>query len=236
MPAIKVAIIEDDIADRERLETCLRRYEQEQNITMEISCFPSGEEYLRMHQSFQILFMDIEMPGRNGIEIARELRKQDNSEVIVLVTNMVQYAIHGYEVKAADYIVKPVSYQQIALKMPEFLSLIRRKQKHLTIKTREGVIRVGIQKIRYIESYGHNIQVHLTEQEVQCPGPLKGFEEELAGYGFIKCSQSCLVNLAYVEGIFQDMVQMGQESIPLSRRERKNFLAAFTKYDGGLDQ
>ena len=99
MPAIKVAIIEDDPEDRERLEACLKRYEQEQNITMETGCFSSGEEFLRMHQPFQILFMDIEMPGRNGIETARELRRQGNAEVIVLVTNMVQYAIHGYEVK-----------------------------------------------------------------------------------------------------------------------------------------
>lgn len=233
MQRIRVAIIEDDPEDRKQIGDCLEKYSQEATIPLEISFFPDGETFLKKGREFQILFMDIEMPGRNGIKIAEELRNQGKDVVIVLVTNMVQYAIHGYAVRAADYLVKPVSYEQIQLKMPYFCSLIRRKQKELTIKTREGIRKIPAATIRYIEIYGHNIMIHLRTGTVECYGSLKQFTDELEDYGFIKCSQSCLVNLAYVEGIFQDIVKIGEDSLPVSRREKKRFLSAFTKFDGG---
>ena len=233
MQIIDIAVIEDDPADRQQLKNYLNRYGAEKDLKIEISEFVSGEEFLRSGKSCEILFLDIEMPGRNGIEIAKELRRKGNRAVIVLVTNMVQYAIHGYEVKAADYIVKPVSYPQLFLKMPDFISQIRRSQKKLTVKTKEGMLRLSTQKIIYIESFGHDLIVHLSGQNEECPGPLKKIEEELSGYGFVKCSQSCLVNMAYVDGVFQDTINAGGNTLPLSRREKKNFLLAFTKYNGG---
>lgn len=233
MQSIRVAIIEDDPSDLKKLYDCLEEYSIENEIPLEITSFSSGEAFLASDRNYGILFMDIEMPGRNGIEISAELRKQGFENVIVLVTNMVQYAIHGYAVKAADYIVKPVGYLQIELKMPDFIAMIRRRQKELLVKNRQGIARIPVQEIRYIEIYGHSIIIHLTDRTEECYGTLKIFEEELRGCGFVKCSQSCLVNLAFVDRLRQDTIHIGSDKIPVSRRERKSFLEAFTKYDGG---
>ena len=233
MQTIRVAVIEDDPSDLKLLSDCLEQYSAEYKTPLEITAFPSGEAFLASGTGFQIIFMDIEMPGRNGIETAAQLRKKGQEDVIVLVTNMVQYAIHGYAVKAADYIVKPVGYRQIELKMPEYIAMIRRRQKDILVKNRQGMTRVRIREIRYIEIYGHNIMIHMTDRTEECYGTLKNMEEELHGYGVIKCSQSCLVNLAFVDGILQDTILSGSDQIPMSRRERKNFLEAFTKFDGG---
>lgn len=233
MDAVRIAIVEDDPADRDQLAECLNQYAQEKNITMMLELFPDGEQFLAQNRRYAMVFMDIEMPGRNGIEIAREMRSQNREEVLILVTNMVQYAIYGYAVKAVDYIMKPVVYEQLALKMPEYLSMIRRRQQTLTIKNRDGMTRIGIQDIRYVEIFGHNILIHLKDRSEECYGTLKELEPELKDCGFARCSQSCLVNLAYVEGIYQDQVKSGKDLIPISRREKKPFLAALTRFDGG---
>lgn len=233
MDTLKIAIVEDDSADRDRLVECLNQYAQEKSITMVLELFTDGEQFLKENRRYSLVFMDIEMPGRNGIEIARNMRSHNREEVLILVTNMVQYAIYGYEVKAVDYIMKPVAYEQLALKMPEYLSMIRRRQRILTIKNREGLSRIKIQDIRYVEIYGHNIMIHMTDGARECYGTLKELEPELKEYGFAKCSQSCLVNLAFVDGIYQDQVKIGKNMIPISRREKKSFLAELTRFDGG---
>lgn len=233
MDPIKIAIVEDEPEDQDALAFCLDRYMEEQGVVLEKTIFSSGDQFLKSSRHFDLVFMDIEMPGHNGIETAQELRNRGFEGTLVLVTNMIQYAIHGYAVHAVDYIVKPVLYEQLALKLPSYLSLMRHSQTSITIKNKDGVFRIKIQTIRYIEIYSHSILIHLTDSVKECYGTLREFEKELADCGFVRSSQSCLVNLSYVTGITHDSVQLGEESVALSRREKKAFLSAFTKYDGG---
>ncbi len=236
MEQIRIALVEDDERDREQLEVCLMRYQAEEKISMNIECFSDGEVFLKSKQRFDLIFMDIEMPCRNGIEIMKEYRRRGTKEVLVLVTNMVQYAIYGYSVHAIDYIVKPVLYEQLVLKMPFFLSMVIRKKKTITVKTKQGMSNSNIRDIRYIEIYGHNIIIHKNNENLKCYGTLKEFEEQLKNCGFARCSQSCLVNLAYVDGIRQDMILISSEQLPLSRRERKQFMESLTRFDGGYGE
>ena len=233
MEMIKIAVVEDDLADRNQLVESLNQYAQEKNIAMTLEVFSDGEKFLEENRRYALVFMDIEMPGRNGIDIARAMREAGREEILILVTNMVQYAIYGYAVKAVDYIMKPVAYEQLALKMPEFLTMIRRKQQILTIRNKEGMTRISIQDIKYVEIYGHNILVHMQNKTEECYGTLKELEMEIKDYGFARCSQSCMVNLAFVDGIYQDQVKLGDVLVPLSRREKKSFLAELTRFDGG---
>lgn len=234
MKPIQIAIIEDDPDDQKALLGCLHRYDEINCIAMEICLFSDGESFLKEAGTYDLIFMDIEMPGRNGIETARVLRNRGFQGTLVLVTNMIQYAIHGYEVQASDYIVKPVLYEQLALKFPGYLSMVKRRKTSITIKNRQGIFKLRIQDIIYVEVYSHNILFHLRNTVEECSGSLREYEEQLKDFGFARCSQSYLVNLAYVTGITQDNVQISTQTIPISRREKKAFLSAFTKYDGGF--
>ncbi|MBR3402340.1 MAG: response regulator transcription factor [Parasporobacterium sp.] len=231
MYTINIAIIEDNAEDLKRLNDCLDRYMQNCKYSFTIHHFSSGESFLASGLSFHLVFMDIELPGISGLETSERLRKTSEDEVLVLVTNMIQYAIHGYAVKAADYIVKPVMYEQLSLKMPDYLSIIKRKQKSVLIRQNNSLSKIYIHQIRFIEVFRHDVYIQLENEKLKCRGTLKEFEDELDGCGFVKCSQSCLVNLGFVQGFVGDQVMVDGHQLPMSRREKKSFSDAFIRFE-----
>lgn len=231
MNIVNIAIIEDNEEDLKRLKDCLEQYVKNCPYSFSIQHFSSGEDFLSSGLSFHLVFMDIELPGINGLETAKRLRETSEDEVLVLITNMVQYAIHGYAVRAVDYIVKPVMYEQLALKMQGFLSIIKRKQKSLLIKQKNSITKINIHQIRYIEIYKHDVFIQLEHEKLECYGTLKEFENDLEGCGFVKCSQSCLVNLGYVQSFAGDHLLVDGHQLQVSRREKKSFADAFIRYE-----
>ena len=94
---IRVAIVEDDSSERERLCACLRWLEESEGMRFHVTEFSSGTAFIGSFQSvYDLIFMDIEMPGMDGMETARALRKMDASVLLIFVTNMAQYAIAGW--------------------------------------------------------------------------------------------------------------------------------------------
>ncbi|MCF0229101.1 MAG: response regulator transcription factor [Parasporobacterium sp.] len=231
MNPVNIAIVEDDPADLARLSECINKYMAGCSCPCTIRHFESGDSFLKSPESFHLIFMDIEMPGSDGIETARQLRNRQDNAVLVLVTNMVKYAIHGYSVNAVDYIVKPVMYEQLAIKMPDFLERSRRNQKFLVIRQKQDVSKINIRQIRYIEIFRHDVFIQLDNTRVECYGTLKEFEQELEGCGFVKCSQSCLVNLNYIQSISGDEIIVDGMKLAVSRREKKNLMDAFIRFE-----
>ena len=231
MNTVNIAIIEDNLDDFRKLKDCLDRYVTDCRYDFSIQHFPSGEAFLASHLSFHLIFMDIELPGISGLETSKKLREENSDAILVLVTNMVQYAIHGYAVKAIDYIVKPVMYEQLALKMSGFLSMIKRRQKSILIKQKNVLTKINIHEIRFIEVFKHDLYIQMENEKINCRGTLAEYETELDGCGFIKCSQSCLVNLFFVQKISGDNIYVDGHSIQVSRREKKAFQDAFIRYE-----
>ena len=98
----------------------------------------AGDVFLEKYAGdFDVLFFDVDMPGTDGLDTARRLRRMDSEVSIIFVTNMAQYAICGYEVEALDYLLKPLSYYDFALKFQKALRRITRRSSHtLSVDTR----------------------------------------------------------------------------------------------------
>ena len=94
---VKIAIVDDDPADLAQLTACLERYQAEQSEQFSVRSFTNPADFLNAYRSdYDLVFMDIEMPLFNGMEVARQLREIDSVVTLVFVTNMEQYAINGY--------------------------------------------------------------------------------------------------------------------------------------------
>ena len=126
---MKAAIIDDEVRDQDRLAECIKRIRAELKEPMEVQKFLSGEEFLWVKDdSFDLICLDIDMKVKNGIQIAKEIRKNNTQVFIIFITNMAQMAIRGYEVQAFDFILKPVNYFSFSMKIKNLAYLVNSRK------------------------------------------------------------------------------------------------------------
>lgn len=228
---LRVAVVEDNAAERKRIQDNLLALPEK----MEIDTFVSGMAFaIGEMKNYDIVLMDIDMPGMNGIETAKRLRAVNKSAVLVFVTNMVQFAIAGYEVEALDFIVKPINPYSFALKMKRAICrTAKRSEDELTVRMDNVLHRVPILSIRYVEVSGHYITYHTSSGVYQEYATMKDVKERLSQHPFAQCSQSYLVNMKYITSVSREKVVVEDTPIFISRRMRAEFLDAVGRFLGG---
>ncbi len=232
---IRVAIVEDDGAERERLRACLRWLEESEGLRFHVTEFSSGTAFIGSFEpGYDLVFMDIKMPGMDGMETARALRKMDASVLLIFVTNMAQYAIAGYEVDALDFILKPVNRYSFAIKMKRAATRIpKRAEEYVTVKTEGELRQLPIASVRWLDIDGHYVVYHTADGDFEEYGTLKEAYGKLNRPSFVFVNRSCLVNLYHVSAVSKNSVTVGDRQLDISRPQRKSFLAAMSDFMGG---
>ena len=115
---MRLALVDDDAEIRSLLRAYVQRYNTEYGTSISTYDFTRGSDLLHNYERgvFDVIFLDIEMPGINGMETATQIRRIDDAVALVFVTHLAQFAVQGYEVQASDYIIKPLSYFDFAMK------------------------------------------------------------------------------------------------------------------------
>lgn len=231
---INVAIVEDESEAAEILTQHLKRYAEEKGTQFHTVWFNNPVLFLERYKaSYDIILMDIEMPHINGMDAAKKLRDMDKSVALIFVTNMAQFAIKGYEVDAFDFIVKPLSYFNFALKLERVVERIKtREEIKLAVTVDDATRFIRAVDIYYIEVIKHSVIYHTVNGTFESYGTLKKIEPILGGAGFAKCNNCYLVNLRYVSGVKGFTVTVGKEELQISHPKKKEFLRALNIYLG----
>lgn len=233
---MRIAIVDDEQIMRETLAGHLQRYSREADLPMEIVSFPDGEAFLKTYlHDFDFLFLDVDMPGMNGIEVARHIRQSDANLMIFFVTNYAQYAINGYEVDAVDYMLKPLTYFDFSLKFTKALRRWRnREEQYLTVETSgSSVQRLPASQVLYIEVQKHYLCYHALSSEVTVRGKMDDLAEQLRPLGFCRVHRSYLVNLRHVEKLRSTEVIIHGEHIPVGRQYSGDLMKTYLCFLGG---
>ncbi len=232
MKKILIAVCDDVLADAVTLEKMIYEVLPEADVRI----FTSGETLLKVMESkgnpFRMIFLDIHMPGRNGIETARDIRTWDKAVPIVIVSNSDRYYKDAFEVYVYQYLIKPVDKGHLS----EILNLLKRycckvEEPVLHFRYRSQTYTLLHSQVSFISSSLHIVLFHLTDgRTVQCRGKLNDFTEQLEGSSFVRCHQSFFVNMDAVTGMKPHGFLLGDTLIPISRSFLKEVQERYTAF------
>ncbi len=233
---ITAAIVDDDPNIRETLQAALITDTQKRRIPVQLSVCASGSEFLTLPQEkWDLVLMDVEMPGQNGIETARQLRRVNDRATIIFITNYIQYALEGYEVQAFRYLLKPIDAAQFEQVVGTALDEIHHRQTaYLQLKGRSEIIRLAIDELIYAETERGHLLLHTPAKVLECYSTMEKLEQELKQEAFFRCHSSFLVALEAVRQIEkQDVVLKDGTRVPVSKNRKKGMKQALTNFWGG---
>ena len=234
MTKYRIAIVENEESVAEEFISITERYEAEKGALFQHRVFSNGYDFLESDlDAFDVVFMDIDMPGINGMDTAIMMREKDCEMMLVFVTNLSQYAIEGYKVNALDFILKPITYADFYMVMTKISRNLSSNDNSFFFINVTGVqMKFYNREIEYIDMDGHDVVIHKTDGSgVKFRGSLKSIEKSMDGRTFYRCNGGQLINLSKVKYFdSQNIVLDSGARIPISRSYKKDVLSKLNEY------
>lgn len=234
---IRIAFVEDDSAAAQNTRRYLNRYAAEKSVSLQADHYSKAEQLIDGYSPrYDLILLDIRLEGGvTGMEAAEQIRVLDDLVQIIFITSLARYAVKSYEVGALDFLVKPVTYYQFAMKLDKAVRVIQRGEDvSLTVPTVHGVKVLPSREITFLEVSDHELIYHTEASEYRARYSLGKVEEQLKGRSFLRTAVSHLVNLRYVSEIDGNMLILTTgDRLPISRARKKEVLASLANYLGG---
>ena len=223
-----------DIA--KQIETILKQ----SNTDFMIKKFFGGLELIQSRESFDIIFLDIKMPNINGMELAKQIRKQGRQSLIIFITSASEYVFDAFDVEAFQYLLKPIQTD----KLKNVLEKVTKKMQidanidFLMISANRQIQKVFLKDILYIESIGRIAKIHCNNGTLETYEQIGILEDKLSDKFFFRCHKCFLVNLNFVDAFNKTEVRLENgEKIMLAKRRYEDFqkaILSYMKIKGGI--
>lgn len=217
---LRIAICDDSPSDLNRINDMLMHFLESHNIEHEVDLSPNGHALLESPISYDLILLDIEMEGKNGIEIAQELRTFNTDSKIVFITNStsIDHLQEGYKVKADRYLVKPINQQEFNFEINSVIKdqLVDNK---FILDKRISPYKLYLKDIIYIEFYNRKTIIHMNDQKISTYIALKEWISLLEDYHFSQCHKGYIVNLSFIQHMnTETLTLLNNEHLPLGRK------------------
>lgn len=231
---LKIAICDDEPLVLDKVSYIIQEYGEQNNLEIDIRKFTSSILLMEsIHLNFDIFYLDIQISGMNGMELARIIRKRDKRAYLVFLTSYGKYVYEGYEVNAANYIRKPPTRQIIFREMDRAIEQIQKKDSYIMVKNNDGFYKVYLSSLRYIETYKRNTLLHTDSEEIISFKKMKDHEQQLKGYPFFRCHNSYIINMHYISKIIDmEILLITGETIYVSKKKKIPLMKSFSEYIG----
>lgn len=231
---MNIAIVDDNKTDQAELAGYIAKYCNDNQLHCQISVFQNGSDFLSSFrgESFDLVFLDIYMNGENGIQIAEKIRTQNPDLLIIFSTTSRSHAVEGFRVRAADYLVKPYTYEQFENTMSHCCRTMLKHAYFIEVKEGRYHTKVLLNDILYVDYYNHYIQIHTKNRIIRSYLPFSEFAPMLSGYPqFLTCYRNCLVNMDKIESLDEkDFILVTGERVPISRGMKSDVRQIYADY------
>ena len=234
MEKLSIAICDDEKEIREDLARLVKSAFPDSVVTT----YPSGSALIADGTSFVVYLLDIEMPGENGMEIAKRIRQDDKDAILVFVTGYEGYMQDAFDVRAFHYLLKPVHEDKLREVLSKAVSEKERNSSKepasLLIKTGGVSRKVYLGDITYIESNNKKVILHLSDgSDLAMYAKMEEMESHLGG-SFFRCHRFFIVNMKYITAYSAEEIMLdGKQSVLMSKRKYADFVKAFLRYNRG---
>lgn len=228
-----IGIVDENEQERASLKSCIEAYFAQSKEQCVIHEFSDGVAFIQSQEKYHMIFLEAQIKEMDGIEAAKFFRMVNKEGEIVFVTHALGMAVRGYEVDAADFLIKPVTEHAAARVLDKLIKKIDLSMSRLLgLRTSKGIYTLAPNDILYIEVYDHDLIYHTVYGEYVVRGNLGEVYKKLEKYYFIQCSRSYLVNMRHIRHIVKESVWVGDEEIRISKSRQKEMEQRFLAYLG----
>lgn len=232
----KIAVCDDNAIDLKYISTLVNEWAKSSENMAIINTFPSAEAFLFHYaddKSYDILLLDIEMGKINGIELAKQIRAENEAVQIVFITGFPNFIAEGYDVSALHYLMKPVIAEKLFAVLDKAVKNLRKVERSIQFDIDGESMRVPADKIIFAEAFAHLVVINIAGNSFTVKMSISEVEKML-GEGFIRCHRSYIVGLKYIRSISKTDVMLDNSmKIPLSRSSYNSVNQAFIHYFKG---
>ncbi|MDR0914800.1 MAG: LytTR family DNA-binding domain-containing protein [Oscillospiraceae bacterium] len=236
---MRIAVCDDEKKCTDIILNYIDEYDKKgADVDFEIITFSSGTDLLNAYkkgESFDVLFLDVEMPDISGIEVGTRVRKFDKNVIMVFITGYYAYISSSMQLGIFQYLLKPVQQEFFNEELDRIIKTYLQNTSTFQIRYKGNVVFKKIQDIIYIETYKHQyLNAKTADGDYQYVGKIKDEEKKLAGRGFVRCHQSYLLNMHYIQNYMPNCFQLTNgEEIPISKNCKPLALESFNKHMRG---
>ena len=239
---LNVAICDDELSEIKTLGDFITAFSIQSGVEFKVNKYTRGKELLGSYNGnpskYDVIFLDVEMPEINGIEIAEQIRKiPDRNVLIIFITSYPEYMQDSFDVQAYQYLTKPLTYNLFEDKMKRLIDYLNELQTNIAvISLKSGEILLHLDDIVCIETVKSlttksNLLVTTVNDEIRIKGKIAELEQKLKDQYFVSVHRSVLVNMKYVKRFNSNMVELTNgKKVEASRRKITEVKEAFSKY------
>lgn len=239
---IKIAVVDDEKQIREQI----RKRIQNIQINSHVDTYSTGEELLAGKKYYDVIFLDIQMDGMNGIETAKKLRAQSavngtgrKESILIFITGIKEYVFDAFDVAAFHYLLKPIQEKKFTMVLERAISEVEKRKQYnreqFFIKTRTRNLTLDQSSILYIESRAKKVEIHTVREIIEIYAAISELERQLSG-SFYRCHRGYLVNMAFIAEYDSSSITLSNgEDIILTKDKYSEFVKVYMRYlkEGG---
>lgn len=210
----KMAICDDSQIDRQYVMNMVQKWASLNSHLVHIDSYSTAESFLfsyEQNKDYDILLLDIEMGAMDGVSMAKQLRKDNDTVQIIFITGYSDYIAEGYEVAALHYLMKPVKEDKLFMVLDRAIDKLAKNEKVLNIESGGEMLRIPIYQIRYVDVHGNYITIHYTSDST-FKMSLHELERNL-DERFYRAGRSVIINLAYINRVTRSEIKLKDGTI-----------------------
>lgn len=230
---MRILICDDDNLIIEQIQKYLKKYFEHNHIKCpETVCYTDGEALLADNGDKDILFLDIEMPGMNGIYVGKELKKKNENTIIFVVTSYSEYLDEAMRFHVFRYLSKPLEQQRFFRNLKDAIDLYHTMTVKIPIETRQGVHTLPASSIIAIEAMQRKVIVHTTQHDFESVHNMQYWNDVLPKNCFFQTHRSFIINFEHVIDFDHTLIHMADNTFRayLTKRKYSEFKRAYLLY------